>query len=1032
VAQTTNEQTCLRCQDVIKEPAGDASGLCRKCALVDSATLAIDASAVIDPVLGQSILQSLELPGYELLHIIGEGGMGAVVAARRSSDGATVAVKVLPPSMSQNASLVRRFQREADAMDKLRHPHIVGIIERGRSGPFLYFIMEFVVGPDGRPINLRQHCATGLPTEANVLRWATQVVDALGYAHAKGIVHRDIKPSNILLDEKGEAKVADFGVASATFDASATVITRATSAVGTPLYMAPEQYADPKRIDHRVDVYAVGMLLYELLTGDLPLGVYDPPSHRRPGIKPDWDRVVGRALQSDPNRRFADMASFRDALNRVEQGGARDSTPSLVFAGELHCPACKNPVRQADSVCRSCSHPLFANCPECGATNTRVNLQCVACNIDLVPLWKVRRLWESADELLQRADGDGELGVRQQCAERAISELTQATRIAVHRDLSKDRLAAASTLAAGLSWRCAQLALEAKDFSAATHYCRRVLAYAPKTDSAKAMLDRCETRRKSILTSAKEHVARKRLKTALEDLQTGVMLFPKDEEIRSELNTLRERVTEATQAVRERIPRLERAKKYREISLLVDRLDRIGVAAKPLIDVKRRCYAALAKTAELTTEARRLAEAHTFSRARASIEQALSFATDDLDAREVLAAIEHQEKLLGGAADEIETAMTDGRWVQADRLLDRVLIAAKEPRGEIRRKMARPYSGLFVEIASKIDAGLQRTELYRRLLIWTLGGSLAWLFVCGIVVYLSGQLSEQSAFSGTIIAFLFGSLSTAFLSLASVATRGAAPPFQEAIAAVFNGTVLAAAYSIVARLDAAPVDRFSLWALAPWDHPVSLEVAVVALLATAFIGTFVAGLTRNALGAGPRPNSIDLFGGLAAVGVSFMAAQGVPFLSEIVILPCAVGVAIIAGARLRFVDYSSLFLFAFAGALAVGVGRAAGPNGLLLGRVFELGCWAAMIYVAAPKPKHWESLAPAGAGLLLLAGASWKYPPPEALGAWLALGVFLHATGVYALRARSEWDPRFHLADRQGENQTNPAFGWTKTVPQSG
>jgi hypothetical protein len=1000
--------------------------------MVDSATIALDAASVIDPVLGQSILQSLELPGFELLHIIGEGGMGAVVAARRLADDVLVAVKVLPPSLSQNTSLVRRFQREADAMDKLRHPHIVGIIERGRSGPFLYFIMEYVAGPGDRPMNLRQQCALGLPAEASVLRWAIQIVDALGYAHAKGIIHRDIKPSNILLDEKGEAKVADFGVASATFDASATVITRATSAVGTPLYMAPEQYADPKKIDHRVDIYSVGMLLYELLTGDLPLGVYDPPSHRRTGLNPTWDKIVGRALQSDPSRRFADMASLRDALARLSRGEDRDTAPSAVVSMELHCPSCKNSVRPADAVCRTCSHPLFAHCPGCGATNTRVNLACVACGIDLVALWKVRRLWELADELLERANNDGEAIVRQQCVERAVSELTQASRMPMHVDQTQERLKAAGEVAATLSWRCAQLGLEAKDLSAALHYCRRVLAYAPANDAAKQTLHRCESRRKGILEAAQEHVAGKRLKSALEELQTGALLFPKDDEIRTELRGLRERVNEASQAVRDRIPRLERARKYREVAVLIDRLERIGVPVKVIIGVKRRTYEALAKAAEHTAEARSLADTHTFHRARAAVERALAIVSDDQDAKEVLASIERHEKLLGGAANDIETAMTEGRWVQADALLDQVLKAAKEPIGAVRRGTARPYSGLFVEIASKIDAGIHRSEVYRRLLIWTFGGSIAWSMIAALIVYFSDQVHDRSTTAGTVTAFLVGFVASALLSLASLVTRNVLPTSKEAVSSIFNGAVLAAAYSLLTRLDPSLLDgRFPLWALVPWNHQTTFEVGVVAATATAFISTAVAGMTRSALGAGPRPNSTDLVGGLVVAIVCWMAAQQNLLLSETPFVLSAIGVALIAGPRQRYSEYLSIASFGFVAVLAVGAGRSMASNGMLVGRVVELACLAGMIAVAAPKPLRWETVAPSAVAVLLLVALALKDSPQENVGAWLALGVFLHATGVFSLRSRDEWDPRLHLADRYGADSSNMFFGWRKSTPQS-
>jgi serine/threonine protein kinase len=1032
VASTTKHKRCLRCKKLIEHAAEDSSGLCEKCSMVDSATLALDAASVIDPVLGQSILQSLELPGYELLHIIGEGGMGAVVAARRTDDGSMVAVKVLPPSLSQNQSLVRRFQREAEAMDKLRHPHIVGIIERGRSGPFLYFIMEHVCGPEGRPINLRQHCAAELPNEASVMRWAIQVVDALGYAHAKGIIHRDIKPSNILLDEKGEAKVADFGVASATFDAGATVITRATSAVGTPLYMAPEQYADPKKVDHRVDVYAVGMVLYELLTGDLPLGVYEAPTHRRPSLNAGWDRIIGRALQSDSARRFPDMASFRDALTRLEHGAERVCSTSGAVAPEFQCPGCKNPVRQSDAVCRTCSHPLYAHCPECGATNTRVNLACVVCNGDLVPMWKVRRLWESSDALLERANAEGEAGIRQQCAERAVTELTQAMRLPLFQDQSQDRLNAASGIVAELSWQCAQLALEAKDLSAATHYCKRTLAYTPNLEAAKQTLDRCETRKKAILKSAVDHVANKRLKSALEELQTGAMLFPRDDEVKAKLESLREKVGEATQAVRERIPRLEKAKKFREIAVLIDRLERMGMPAKPIIDVKRRTYESLAKAASYVEEARKLADAHTFHRARIKVQSALHFVSDDQDAKEVLASIDKHEKLLGGAAEDIEGAMQDGRWHYADQLLDQVLAAAKEPRGAVRRGSDRPYSGLFVEIASKIDAGIHRGEVYRRLLAWALGGAILWMSVCVIIVVLAEKVPSHSAVGGAGLAFLFGFLASLGMAFAPLATRKAPPVAKEGIGALFNGALLAGAYFLMTRLDPNLLGEGAvLWAFAPWGRTISFEVGMIAALATAFVCTIVAGGARMAMGTERRVGVSDAVGGLLVAGVCWLSLKGGVLFSEMPIALCLAGLALLCGPRKRFHEYIMISSLATVAALGVGAGRLADGSGMLVGRVVEIAAVLGMLYLAAPKPIHWESVAPAAIGVALVAGASLRHSPQEYAAGWLLLGVFLHATGVYSMRSRLEWEPKLHVADRGADAIPVKVMTWNKTTPQS-
>jgi hypothetical protein len=244
--------------------------------------------------------------------------MGLVLEARQTSLDRKVAIKLLAPELAGNATFVARFQREAASLARLTHPNIITIYERGRAGDFFYLIMEYVEGPGGRPpTNLRHLIDEGKLDAAATRKLVLQIAGALDFAHRQKIIHRDVKPSNVLVDLHGNAKVADFGIA-ATAGPDRTLTT--AGAMGTPDYMAPEQRRNAGAVDERADVFSVGVILYEMLTGDLPLGSCRPPSERVPGLDPAWDAVVRKALEPQPQDRFAGMAELAAAVERIGTG----------------------------------------------------------------------------------------------------------------------------------------------------------------------------------------------------------------------------------------------------------------------------------------------------------------------------------------------------------------------------------------------------------------------------------------------------------------------------------------------------------------------------------------------------------------------------------------------------------------------------------------------------------------------------------------------------------------------------------------
>jgi predicted Ser/Thr protein kinase len=239
------------------------------------------------------------LPHLEIIGLVGQGGMGAVYKARQPSLERLVAVKVLPREAGQDPAFAERFTREARALARLCHPHIVAVHDVGKAGDFYYFVMEFVDG-----VNLRQLLRGGHLSPEQALRIVPQICDALQYAHEEGIVHRDIKPENILLDKKGRVKIADFGLAKLLGrDTGNFTLTGSRQAMGTLYYMAPEQVERPLEVDHRADIYSLGVVFYEMLTGQLPVGRFPMPSEKA-GTDAYLDEVVLRALEREPERRY--------------------------------------------------------------------------------------------------------------------------------------------------------------------------------------------------------------------------------------------------------------------------------------------------------------------------------------------------------------------------------------------------------------------------------------------------------------------------------------------------------------------------------------------------------------------------------------------------------------------------------------------------------------------------------------------------------------------------------------------------------
>ena len=260
----------------------------------------------------RSDLPSLEevaqaFPDLEVEELIGRGGMSAVFRARQPRLNRVVALKVLPKSLAAIPGFAERFTREGQVLARLSHPHIVTVHDFGERDGFWFLIMEHVDG-----VNLRQAMRAGRFTPEQALEVIPAICDALQFAHGQGVLHRDIKPENILLDAKGGIKIADFGIAKILGEEAegGMLLTQSGAKLGTAPYMAPEQIEKPASVDHRADIYSLGVVFYEMLTGELPLGRFAAPSELA-GVGGGIDAVVLRALEKERARRQQSAEEFK-------------------------------------------------------------------------------------------------------------------------------------------------------------------------------------------------------------------------------------------------------------------------------------------------------------------------------------------------------------------------------------------------------------------------------------------------------------------------------------------------------------------------------------------------------------------------------------------------------------------------------------------------------------------------------------------------------------------------------------------------
>ncbi|MFO1488587.1 MAG: protein kinase [Verrucomicrobiota bacterium] len=337
---------CPQCGQALQ--SGAPQGLCPACLMAGAFATGTDAGGAAKRFSPPTVPElAAKFPQLEVLEFIGQGGMGAVYKARQKQLDRIVALKILPPDIGHDAAFADRFAREAKALAKLNHPGIVTIHDFGQAEGLFFFVMEYVDG-----VNLRQLLGRERVSAREALAIVPQICDALQFAHDQGIVHRDIKPENILMDRRGRVKVADFGLAkivgndgradlpvsqggeAAQQHRPTNDLTDAGKVMGTPQYMSPEQIQAPGEVDHRADIYALGVVFYQMLTGELPGKKIEPPS-KKVSIDVRLDEVVLRALEKKPELRYQQASILKTQVETIAESEKTVGEQSLAGAAAL-------------------------------------------------------------------------------------------------------------------------------------------------------------------------------------------------------------------------------------------------------------------------------------------------------------------------------------------------------------------------------------------------------------------------------------------------------------------------------------------------------------------------------------------------------------------------------------------------------------------------------------------------------------------------------------------------------------------------
>jgi serine/threonine protein kinase len=679
-------------------------------------------------------VDQLRIPGYQILGVLGKGGMGVVLEGKQLSLGRRVAIKVLAPHLSSNPSFVERFEREATALAELTHPNIVTIFERGRSTKLIYFIMEYVEARIGdKPEDLRVLLSKGQLRTCQVKHYSEQIAEALSFAHDQGIVHRDIKPGNVMVDRHNNVKVADFGIASINTTKIKSQLTAPSAGMGTVDYMAPEQRENASAVDQRADIYSLGVLVYQMLTNQIPRGAYTSASKLRPATDPAWDTLIEKAMQPHPRDRLQSMSDFLVQLNAISVNGASDTTPSEERPDNTRkqqtdgCPKCEITVPSDTKFCPSCRELLWVTCTQCGTSIHASSAYCAECGNDASLLRKYQRYsTEATTHLSSAMNSDSSKDERLKSATQAGLIASRMLKLVPADPQAISIREKSNAEVVNLGCEIADTAYREKKLGLSLITLEQVIEVKRNHKFASKLHAKILEYKNRHLTAIDRHTTAGAPSKAIEILEKLVTRFPEDIVISAQLQECRLIHNNASSLVQDDIPRLAANNQWWSVRLALDNLKSDGVRVRGVDKYTDKVDARVAKIQPHLKNAKALIAQNRFVDAISHLDTALTIVSDHPEILELLTRVKAESDEIVGLMSQVQQACDSGKYFTAKTLSDRCLDISKSQK--------------LSELSSRARLGCEGSNRYALILLWSILGAttmliafyLAELFTVGI------------------------------------------------------------------------------------------------------------------------------------------------------------------------------------------------------------------------------------------------------------------------------------------------------------